>query len=161
MDGRYATYEMNADGLTTAYLYDIGVRQDARCRCRLGLTRSSAGTPMPFHRTANRCCLVIRVRSGLRFLGLRPRLRQAASGYLLGRCQPQSQRPAGRPKLSLYKSFDGKTISAFLWMPFNLKRDGSNPAVVLPHGGPTGQTVATFSATAAALVFSWIHLHRA
>ena len=50
-----------------------------------------------------------------------------------------------------YKSFDGKIISALLWMPYNLKRDGSNPAVVLPHGGPTGQTVASFSATAAAL----------
>src|SRR5256885_15645772 len=37
-----------------------------------------------------------------------------------------------------YKSFDGKTISALLWIPFNLKRDGSNPALVLPHGGPTG-----------------------
>jgi dipeptidyl aminopeptidase/acylaminoacyl peptidase len=50
-----------------------------------------------------------------------------------------------------YKSFDGQMISAFLWMPYNLKRDGSNRAVVLPHGGPTGQTVANFSATAAAL----------
>ena len=35
-----------------------------------------------------------------------------------------------------YKSFDGKTISALLWVPFNLKRDASNPALVLPHGGP-------------------------
>ncbi len=50
-----------------------------------------------------------------------------------------------------YKSFDGKMISAFLWMPYNLKRNGANPAVVLPHGGPTGQTFASFSATAAAL----------
>src|SRR5438034_1335070 len=38
-----------------------------------------------------------------------------------------------------YKSFDGKTISALMWIPFNLKRDSSNPALVLPHGGPTGQ----------------------
>jgi len=50
-----------------------------------------------------------------------------------------------------YKTFDGKTISAFLWMPFNLKRDGTNPGIVLPHGGPTGQTVDSFSKTAAAL----------
>jgi dipeptidyl aminopeptidase/acylaminoacyl peptidase len=49
-----------------------------------------------------------------------------------------------------YKSFDGKMISAFLWMPFNLKRDGTNPSVVLPHGGPTGQTVDYFNREAAA-----------
>ncbi len=50
-----------------------------------------------------------------------------------------------------YRSFDGKIISAFVWMPFNLKRDGSNPGIVLPHGGPTGQTADTFNRTAAAL----------
>jgi dipeptidyl aminopeptidase/acylaminoacyl peptidase len=51
-----------------------------------------------------------------------------------------------------YKSFDGKTISALLWMPYNLKRDGSNPALVLPHGGPTGQTIDYWSPRVAALV---------
>lgn len=39
-----------------------------------------------------------------------------------------------------YKSSDGTMISAFLWMPFNLQRNGSNPAIVLPHGGPSRQT---------------------
>lgn len=42
-------------------------------------------------------------------------------------------------------------ISAFLWMPFNLKRDGGNAGIVLPHGGPTGQTVDYFNPIAAAL----------
>jgi dipeptidyl aminopeptidase/acylaminoacyl peptidase len=50
-----------------------------------------------------------------------------------------------------YRTFDGKIISAFLWMPFNLKRDGTNPGVVLPHGGPTGQVTDTFNRTAVAL----------
>jgi dipeptidyl aminopeptidase/acylaminoacyl peptidase len=36
-------------------------------------------------------------------------------------------------------------------MPFNLKRDGRNPAIVIPHGGPTGQTQDGWSAFAAAL----------
>lgn len=39
-----------------------------------------------------------------------------------------------------YKTYDSKVISALMWVPLNLKRDGSNPALVLPHGGPTGQT---------------------
>jgi dipeptidyl aminopeptidase/acylaminoacyl peptidase len=61
---------------------------------------------------------------------------------------PSSIPPA---QLVYYKSFDGQIISAYLWMPFNLKRDGSNPAIVLPHGGPTGQIRNTFDANAAAL----------
>ena len=51
-----------------------------------------------------------------------------------------------------YKSFDGKIISAFLYLPFNLKRDGSNPGVLYPHGGPTGQSQDSFNRTINALV---------
>jgi len=50
-----------------------------------------------------------------------------------------------------YASEDGTIISALLWVPFNLARDGGSPGIVLPHGGPTGQTVDTFSRTAIAL----------
>ena len=51
-----------------------------------------------------------------------------------------------------YASFDGKIISAFLAMPFGLKRDGTHPLIVLPHGGPTGQVVDSFSPRIIALV---------
>jgi dipeptidyl aminopeptidase/acylaminoacyl peptidase len=46
---------------------------------------------------------------------------------------------------------DGKIVSAFLWVPFNLKRDGASPGIVLPHGGPTGQTLDNFNRTAESL----------
>jgi dipeptidyl aminopeptidase/acylaminoacyl peptidase len=61
--------------------------------------------------------------------------------------------PENLPEAHLvsYKSFDGTTVSAYLWLPFNLKRDASAPAVVLPHGGPVGQTIDDFNRTAAAL----------
>jgi len=61
--------------------------------------------------------------------------------------------PANLPEAHLvsYKSFDGTTISAYLWLPFGLKRDGRAPAIVLPHGGPIGQTIDDFNRTAAAL----------
>jgi dipeptidyl aminopeptidase/acylaminoacyl peptidase len=50
-----------------------------------------------------------------------------------------------------YTSFDGTRISALVTMPANLKRDGSNPAIVFPHGGPTGKTDDYFDDIAAAL----------
>lgn len=50
-----------------------------------------------------------------------------------------------------YTSFDGTRISALVTMPANLKRDGSNPAIVIPHGGPTGKTDDFFDDVAAAL----------
>jgi dipeptidyl aminopeptidase/acylaminoacyl peptidase len=61
--------------------------------------------------------------------------------------------PEHLPKSQIvtYKSFDGTLISGVVTMPFNLKRDGSNPAVVMPHGGPTGQTNDGFSRYATAL----------
>jgi dipeptidyl aminopeptidase/acylaminoacyl peptidase len=56
-----------------------------------------------------------------------------------------------KSKIVTYKSYDGTLVSAIVTMPFNLKRDGSNPAVVMPHGGPTGQTSDGFSRYATAL----------
>ena len=50
-----------------------------------------------------------------------------------------------------YRSADGTVISALLWRPYNASRDGSSPAVVLAHGGPTGQTEDRFDANAVAL----------
>jgi dipeptidyl aminopeptidase/acylaminoacyl peptidase len=48
-----------------------------------------------------------------------------------------------------YSTFDERRISAFVLMPFNLRRDGSNPAIVMPHGGPSGQWQDWFNSDAA------------
>ena len=50
------------------------------------------------------------------------------------------------PYLVHYPSRDGKwTISAFLYVPFNMARNGQNAAVVYIHGGPTSQTMNSFN----------------
>jgi dipeptidyl aminopeptidase/acylaminoacyl peptidase len=61
--------------------------------------------------------------------------------------------PEGLPKSRVvtWRSFDGTLVSGILTIPFNAKRDGSNPAVVMPHGGPTGQSQDYFNKTATAL----------
>ena len=50
------------------------------------------------------------------------------------------------PYLVHYPSKDGKwTISAFVYMPYNLPRQAISPAIVYVHGGPTAQTVNSFN----------------
>ena len=43
------------------------------------------------------------------------------------------------PKTIQYESFDGLTISANLYVPKWMKQDGTNPAILWPHGGPEWQ----------------------
>lgn len=56
-----------------------------------------------------------------------------------------------KSRVVTYRSFDGTPISAVLTMPFNLQRDGSHPAIVFPHGGPTAQAADRFSQLGTAL----------
>jgi dipeptidyl aminopeptidase/acylaminoacyl peptidase len=50
------------------------------------------------------------------------------------------------PYLVHYPSRDGKwTISAFLYVPFNMARNGQNAAIVYIHGGPTAQSMNSFN----------------
>lgn len=43
------------------------------------------------------------------------------------------------PQELKYKSFDGLEIFAYLYIPKGAKKDGTNPAVLWPHGGPEWQ----------------------
>jgi len=49
------------------------------------------------------------------------------------------------PKTISYKSFDGLNISALLYIPGWMKKDGTNPAILWPHGGPEWQEKSTFN----------------
>lgn len=50
-----------------------------------------------------------------------------------------SRRNFIRPQLAVYPSFDGTPIAAFVYVPPNIRADGTHPAVVYAHGGPTWQ----------------------
>jgi len=149
-DGKLATWTLNADGLTSTYTYDIVTGKSALVPMPSGLT-FPAGNPTPFSPDGR--SLLLSHQSSQRpgdlwvyaLAGGKPR--QLTHSAVAG-LNPADLPPA---QLVHYKSFDGKIISAFLWVPFNMKRDGSNPGVVIPHGGPTGQMVDYFNADAAAL----------
>jgi dipeptidyl aminopeptidase/acylaminoacyl peptidase len=149
-DGKLATWTMNADGISTTNLYDVSKGKSEAIDMPVGLT-SPSGTPTAFSKDGK--YLLVEHQSSHRPSDVwvydldHRKARQLTYSAVAGLS------PSDIPEAQLvhYKSFDGKMISAFLWVPFNLKRDGSNPAVVLPHGGPTGQTTDYFNSTAAAL----------
>jgi len=149
-DGKSFTYEVNEDGRTDLYLADRASLHSAKLALPAGIN-SAVGTPTAYAASGNR--LLVSHQSSTEpadfwvYDVARKHAQQLTFSALAG-LNP-SRLPASQ--LVHYRTFDGKIISAFLWVPFNLKRDGSNPGVVLPHGGPTGQTTDGFSKTAVAL----------
>ena len=149
-DGRQFTYIINQDGRTSLYLQTVGQPHAAKLPFPEGLT-FSAGLPTAFSPDGAR--LLVSHQDSQRvgdfwIYDLKTRKPGQITYSAIASLSPQSVPPA---QLVHYKSFDGQIISAYLWMPFNLKRDGSNPAIVLPHGGPTGQILNGFDPRAAAL----------
>jgi dipeptidyl aminopeptidase/acylaminoacyl peptidase len=149
-DGKNFTYVVNADGRTDIFIFDRKSGRSEKVVFPEGINVPD-GNPRAYSTKGDR--LLVSHQSSTEPADLwiydiaskKPRqLTYSAVASLNPSRLPASQ-------LVHYKTFDGKTISAFLWMPFNLKRDGKNPGIVLPHGGPTGQTVDSFSKTAAAL----------
>jgi dipeptidyl aminopeptidase/acylaminoacyl peptidase len=150
-DGKWFTYTINADGQIDAYLADLATRRADKIPAHQGLNYFP-GYPSSFSPSADRVLLshessVQPVDFWVYDLSSRntKQLTHSAIASLNAAPLPPSQ-------IVHYKTFDGKTISALMWIPFNLKRDSSNPALVLPHGGPTGQDVDFWSPSVTALV---------
>ncbi len=149
-DGTGFTYLVNQDGRTEIYLADRESHSRDRLPFPQGLTYFT-GNPTPFSPQGDR--LLIGHQSSQQPSDLWVYDLQSKKPVQLTYSAIADLNPSKLPASQLvhYKSFDGKTISAFVWIPFNLRRDGTAPGVVLPHGGPTGQTVDYFNRDAAAL----------
>ena len=150
-DGKRFTYAINADGRSDVYLADAATRKAEKILITSGVN-GLAARPNSFSSSGEQ--LLLSHESSVDpadlwiydVASLKARqLTYSAIASLSSAARPPSQ-------VVTYKSFDGKTISALMWIPFNLKRDGSHPALVLPHGGPTGQTQDYWSPRIAALV---------
>jgi dipeptidyl aminopeptidase/acylaminoacyl peptidase len=145
------TYTLNADGLVDAYLVDAATLKAKKIQTGGGVNGFS-GNPSPFSPSGAKLLLSHESSVQPRDFWIydiasahTERLTRSAIASVVTAPMPESQ-------VVHYRSFDGKLISALLWIPVNLKRDDSNPAIVLPHGGPTGQTEDRWSPLIAALV---------
>jgi dipeptidyl aminopeptidase/acylaminoacyl peptidase len=149
-DGKSLTYVVNEDGRARTVLYDLASKTHFDLPLPEGLT-SPAGSPRAFSPSGGSLLLShqsSRRPSDLWIYDLGTKKARPLTISSIASVDPE-QIPSST--LVHYPSFDGTVISAFLSLPLNLERDGTHPGVVLPHGGPTGQTLDTFNPTVAAL----------
>ncbi len=150
-DGKSFTYTVNEDGRVDAYLTNQATMRPEKINFPAGLN-SFSGNPTPFSASGDR--VLVNHESSVHpgDVWVYDTSRRHPTQLTFSAIASLETSPLSEPSVIHYKTFDGKTISAFLWMPFNLRRDGKNPAVVLPHGGPTGQVVDYWNPQVAALV---------
>lgn len=147
-DGKSLIFGTNADARSTLYALDLATGTETALRLPPGVNYLTGNDP--------------RSPDGKTLLVNHSGADSPANLYLYdlasGQSRPATQlamaslSPEVLPKSEVvtYKSFDGTLVSAVLTMPANLERDGSNPAIVLPHGGPTGQAQDGYSRYATA-----------
>jgi dipeptidyl aminopeptidase/acylaminoacyl peptidase len=158
-DGKFLTYSANIDGNSEIYLYDIANGKARALPLPKGVNQV-AGRPSPFSREGSR----------LLYYHTGPTAPGDLWVYTLGNhATDKSTQAAAAPKESShqltqslvggvrsqdmvepylvhYPSRDGKwTISAFVYVPYNLPHNPEHPAIVYVHGGPTSQTMNTFN----------------
>jgi dipeptidyl aminopeptidase/acylaminoacyl peptidase len=149
-DGKNYTYTVNQDGLTDAYLADRSTNRAEKVDLPHGLNYFS-GNPNTFAPQNDRMIVSHEASNQPGDLWVYNLAVRHVDQLTFSAIASLRTTPLPPSQLVHYKSFDGKIISALLWMPFNLKRNGSNPALVLPHGGPTGQMVDYWNTEVAAL----------
>ncbi|GAC1437406.1 MAG: S9 family peptidase [Terriglobales bacterium] len=150
-DGKRYTYTVNEDGVIDAYLVDRSTNHADKVALPHGLNAFS-GNPNEFAPQSDRVIVSHEASNQPADLWVYDLRSRRADQLTFSAIASLRATPLPSSQIVHYKSFDGKIITALLWVPFNLKRDGSNPAIVLPHGGPTGQMVDYWNTVVAALV---------
>ena len=149
-DGKSFSYVINEDGVTDAYLVDRATSHAEKVALPHGLN-FFAGNPSEFAPDGERVIVSHEASNLPGDLWIYNTRTRRSVQLTYSAIASLSTTPLPPSQIVHYKSFDGKIITALLWIPFNLNRDGSNPAIVLPHGGPTGQTIDYWNTDVAAL----------
>jgi dipeptidyl aminopeptidase/acylaminoacyl peptidase len=149
-NGKNYTYTVNEDGVTDAYLADRTTNRAEKVDLPHGLNYFS-GNPSTFAPQNDRMIVSHEASNQPGDLWVYNLASRRVNQLTFSAIASLRTTPLPPSQLVHYKSFDGKIITALLWVPFNLKRNGSNPALVIPHGGPTGQMVDYWNTEVAAL----------
>ncbi len=144
-DGKSLVYTANIDGNIDVYRYEIASGRVNVMPLPKGLNWPS-GNSTPFTRDGSR---MLYSHTGpaapgdLWVYSMADDKSHRLTNSLVGGVRAEDM---VEPYLVHYPSKDGKwTISAFVYVPYNLPRNGEHPAIVYVHDGPTSQTVNTFN----------------
>lgn len=144
-DGKTFLYTANIDGNTDIYAFDVTSGKARALPLPKGVN-FAAGNPSPFTRDNSR---LLYYQTGATAPGdlwvynLIDGKSHQLTNSLVGGVRSEDM---VEPHLVHYPSKDGKwTISAFVYVPYNLPRNGQHPAIVFVHGGPTAQTMNIFN----------------
>jgi dipeptidyl aminopeptidase/acylaminoacyl peptidase len=144
-DGKHITFTANVDGNEDIYLHDLATGRSTALPIPKGVN-SPTGGHSAFSRDGSR---LLYYHNGPTAPGdlwvyhlATAKSEQITHSLVAGvRAEDMVE-----PYLVHYPSRDGKwTISAFLYVPFNMARNGQNAAIVYIHGGPTSQTLNSFN----------------
>ena len=149
-DGKTYAYVVNEDGRTDAYLVNRSTNRTQKIDLPRGLNVVS-GNPSVFAPQGDRLIVSHQASNQPGDLWVYNLASRRADQLTFSATASLRATPLPPSEIVHYKSFDGKIISALVWVPFNLKRDGSNPAIVIPHGGPSGQMLDYWNTDVAAL----------
>ncbi len=144
-DGKHLTFSTNVDGNEDIYLHDLATGKSTALAIPKGVNEPAGGHSafsadgtrlLYFHNgpTAPTDLWVYHLATG--------KSQQITRSLVAGiRSEDMVE-----PYLIHYPSRDGKwIISAFLYVPYNMPRNGQNAAIVFIHGGPTSQTMNSFN----------------
>jgi dipeptidyl aminopeptidase/acylaminoacyl peptidase len=144
-DGKHITFTANIDGNEDIYLHDIATGESTPLQIPKGVD-TPEGSPSSFTKDGQHLLYVHNgptAPADLWVYHLATGKSQQITHSLVGGIRSED---LVEPLLVHYPSRDGKwSISAFLYVPFNMARNGQNAAIVYIHGGPTSQTMNSFN----------------
>ena len=144
-DGKNLLFSANVDGNEDIYLYDLATKAPKPLAIAKGVNEP-AGGHFAFSPDGSRLLYIHNgptAPSDLWVYHLATGKSQQITHSLVAGVRSEDLL---EPYLVHYPSRDGKwTISALLYVPFNMARNGQNAAIVYIHGGPASQTMNSFN----------------
>jgi dipeptidyl aminopeptidase/acylaminoacyl peptidase len=143
--GKHVTWTANVDGFVNIYLHDLVTGKTTSLPLPKGVN-TLGGSQSAFTRDGSRLLYYHDGPTSPRDVwvySLAPAKSHQVTHTLVAGVLSEDM---VEPFLVHYPSQDGKwTISALVYMTYNMVRNGQNAAVVYVHGGPKSQTVNSFS----------------